>query len=240
MQVAEPALETCGVILPRQTIHPWRSIAFQFIKRQPQQVDADVVQERSEPFLLPCSCTSRTRFSACVTLIRFCARRVLCRPAFPSALTLRSTNSAADCPALFVGFLVTMAGSDSSRPFTIGYGSSPSRCGPLRANPLVRREASRFPSKDHLHVPGSSTTPGRSNARASAPARIAFRYLNGVGTRDIISFAAQWLACALPCRRFAIILTDYRARLGADAGRYSFIAMDSHHLVLAGLPAHSD
>ena len=28
------------------------------------------------------------------------------------------------------------------------------------------------------------------------------------------------------------------ARLGADVGRYSFIAVDLHHLLLAGLPAH--
>jgi hypothetical protein len=55
----------------------------------------------------------------------------------------------------------------------------------------------------------------------------------GTGT-----FAAQWLACTLPCRRFADTLTDACARLGADVGRYSFIVVDSHHLLLAGLPAH--
>ena len=42
----------------------------------------------------------------------------------------------------------------------------------------------------------------------------------------------------LPCRRFADILAEARARLGADVGRYSFIAVDFHHLLLAGLPAH--
>jgi hypothetical protein len=43
----------------------------------------------------------------------------------------------------------------------------------------------------------------------------------------------------LPCRRFADVLADARARLGADVGRYSFIAVDFHHMLLAGLPAHS-
>src|SRR6202162_6744060 len=43
----------------------------------------------------------------------------------------------------------------------------------------------------------------------------------------------------LPCRRFADALADARARLGADVGRYSFIAVDFHHILLAGLPAHS-
>jgi hypothetical protein len=42
------------------------------------------------------------------------------------------------------------------------------------------------------------------------------------------------LAYALPCRRFADTLTDARARLGADVDRYSFIVVDSHHLLFAG------
>ena len=41
-----------------------------------------------------------------------------------------------------------------------------------------------------------------------------------------VSIAAQWLACTFPCRRFADILADACARLGADVGRYSFIAVD--------------
>ena len=68
--------------------------------------------------------------------------------------------------------------------------------------------------------------------------RVAFRHRNGVGTRDIRTFAAQWLACTSPCRRFARALADTHARLGADVVRYTFIATDSHHLLLAGLPAH--
>ena len=43
---------------------------------------------------------------------------------------------------------------------------------------------------------------------------------------------------AYPYRRFADILADACARLGADAVRYSFIAVDSHHLLHDGLPAH--
>jgi hypothetical protein len=52
------------------------------------------------------------------------------------------------------------------------------------------------------------------------------------------AFAAQWLAYTFPCRRFAPGLAADDARLGADVGRYSFIAVDLHHLLLAGLPAH--
>jgi hypothetical protein len=46
-------------------------------------------------------------------------------------------------------------------------------------------------------------------------------------------FAALWLAYMLLCRRFADVLADACARLGADVGRYSFI------FTPCGLPAHS-
>src|SRR5438132_12725883 len=87
-------------------------------------------------------------------------------------------------------------------------------------------------------MPGSSTTPGRPSACAGALGHIAFHYTDSVGTRNQFSLAAQWLACTFPCRRFADILADACARLGADVVRYSFIVVDLHHLLLAGLPAH--
>jgi hypothetical protein len=86
-------------------------------------------------------------------------------------------------------------------------------------------------------MPGSSTTPGRSDLAMVRPKRVAFRARNSVGTRGL-AFAAQWLAYALPYRRFVAVLTDANARLGADVDRYSFIVVDLHHLLLAGLPAH--
>ena len=49
---------------------------------------------------------------------------------------------------------------------------------------------------------------------------------------------AQWLACVFPYRRFTGILADTDARLGANVDRYSFSAVDLHHLLHAGLPAH--
>jgi len=50
----------------------------------------------------------------------------------------------------------------------------------------------------------------------------------------IQAFAAQWLAYALPYRRFADILTGANARLGADVDRYSFTVVDLHLLLFAG------
>src|SRR5436190_17995698 len=101
----------------------------------------------------------------------------------------------------------------------------------------VDREISRFPRKERLHMPGSSTTPGRSDLAMVRPKRVAFRARNGVSTRGL-AFAAQWLAHALPYRRFVAVLADANARLGVDVDRYTFIVVDLHHLLLAGLPAH--
>jgi hypothetical protein len=84
-------------------------------------------------------------------------------------------------------------------------------------------------------MPGSQTTPVRTRTRDNARVRMAFRFRNSVGNREGGSFAAQWLAYALPYRRFVCILADTHTRLGANVVRYSFIAMDLHHLLLAGL-----
>ena len=111
----------------------------------------------------------------------------------------------------------------------------------MRASPvlrLVRPEISRFPCKERACMPGSPTTPGRPSACVDALGHVAFRYTDSVGTREQFSIAAQWLACTYPYRRFAGILANDSARLGADVVRYSFIAVDLHHLLLAGLPAH--
>ena len=85
---------------------------------------------------------------------------------------------------------------------------------------------------------GVSDHAGPAEARADAPARMAFRYSNNVGTRDCRPFAAQWPACTLPCRRFAGTLAGTDARLGASVVRYPFTVEDFHLLLLAGLPAH--
>jgi hypothetical protein len=105
--------------------------------------------------------------------------------------------------------------------------------------PSVERGISRFPNKERLHMPGSLTPPGCPGTHAVAPVHVAFRDLYSVGTRDI-HIVAQWLAYAIPCRRFTPDLAASDARLGADVGRYSFTVVDFHHQLLAGLPAHRD
>jgi hypothetical protein len=106
--------------------------------------------------------------------------------------------------------------------------------------PLVRRGISRFPRNELLHMPGSSTTSGRPGTCVAVPVRVAFRLRNGVGAQGMNLYEAQWLAYALPYRRFAAALTDCNARLGADVDRYSLIVSELHRLLVAGLPAHCE
>ena len=68
-------------------------------------------------------------------------------------------------------------------------------------------------------MPGSSTPPGRQALRYRAwlcclPPSKQRRH---PGYQD---FEAQWLACALPYRRFVDALASGNARLGADVDRY--------------------
>ena len=88
-------------------------------------------------------------------------------------------------------------------------------------------------------MPGSQTTQGRPDTRADVSDHVAFHVSYRVGTLRLITFAAQWLAYTLPCRRFADTLTGACARLGANVDRSSFTATDSHRLLLAGLPVHN-
>ena len=65
-------------------------------------------------------------------------------------------------------------------------------------------------------MPGSPTALGWAGTCNNVPVHIAFRNEYSVGARFSLTFAAQWLAYAIPCRRFASALTDACARLGAD------------------------
>src|SRR5208337_904940 len=118
--------------------------------------------------------------------------------AFSSAPALGSTNSSAGRPAPFARFTATQAESDPSSPCIIGFGSSPSRCGPLTSR-AAKVEVSRFPVEELPYMPGSSTTQDRACARDRAHPRFAFRCDNGVGA-PIDSFAAVAVGTGIsPC-----------------------------------------
>ncbi len=85
---------------------------------------------------------------------------------------------------------------------------------------------------------GSLTTPSRPATCDDAAGRVAFQAGNPVGARENATFAAQWPACTILCRRFALPLAGHDARLEGDVTRWVFIVEDFHLLLLAGLPAH--
>src|SRR6201993_3097884 len=137
------------------------------------------------------------RASACDTLSQFCAWRVLCWSAFPLVPVLGSTDSAADCSALFASFTATMPGSDFPPPYIIGYGSSPSRCGPGQS--IASGQTRDLPASGVflLHVMCSSTRQGDSTSHSGA-AHIAFDLLDGLGPCVLINFVAH---LDTPCNR---------------------------------------
>src|SRR3984893_1147880 len=56
MQILDPEFEVRLVILPRHTIHSGGGFALKRVERRPERVDIDMVEERSELFLLPLPC----------------------------------------------------------------------------------------------------------------------------------------------------------------------------------------
>ena len=203
-----------------------------------QQIDRDVVQQRGELLLLPLPCSVPYTVQPGDTLARRCVRCVRGWPAFPLVPALAPPTPqpprrpCSQAPSLLWPSL------DFSGPYIIGYGSSPSRRGPARYCGAGQTRDLPVPVQGACTHARFYDHAGSAGARDGAPADVAFRGGDSVGTRDQFSIAAQWLACAFPYRRFTHSLAAVGARLGADVVRYSFIAVDLHHLLLAGLPAH--
>jgi hypothetical protein len=56
VQVLELALEVCLVVRPCQSIHARRGVLLKFEERLFEKLDAEMVEERGEPLLLPFPC----------------------------------------------------------------------------------------------------------------------------------------------------------------------------------------
>jgi hypothetical protein len=73
-------------------------------------------------------------------------------------------------------------------------------------------EISRFPCKRLLRMPASTTTRGQ-HASCDIDARcVAFCGTENIGTPNL-AYAAQYLACALPCERFTSALAGSNPRI---------------------------
>jgi hypothetical protein len=98
-------------------------------------------------------------------------------------------------------------------------------------------EISRFPCKRLLRMPGSTTTRGRHVSRDVDTRRVAFCGTENISTPNL-SYAAQYLACALPCERFTSALADNPC---ITRGRYGSLHLHRDGLppsTFCGLPAH--
>src|SRR3981189_2768172 len=209
MQVLKIALRGLLAVPTCQPVHSSCSILLEFRECLCEVSNTDVMEERGELLLFPLPCS------------------------FPYAGQRLGTGSPVLCPARallthiplgprpwlhqlrsrlpgFVRRLHSYYG--EVRLLTIVHHrlrllAFPTRTSAARMLALADHEFSRFPSKERAHMPVSKTTPGRLGARVIAPIRVAFRHRNDVGTQDEGTFAAQWLAYALPCQRFANTLT---------------------------------
>ena len=84
----------------------------------------------------------------------------------------------------------------------------PTRTGStLPAKPKI----SRFPYKERPHMPGSTTTPDPPSARIARSFVLLSMMMTMSAPGTTFSFAAQYLAYAYPCQRFAETLTGDRA-----------------------------
>jgi hypothetical protein len=52
MQIREPELEICLVVLPHQFVYTRRGVPFQLKERKLKEINVDVAEERGEPLLL--------------------------------------------------------------------------------------------------------------------------------------------------------------------------------------------
>jgi hypothetical protein len=163
-------------------------------------------ESRSVRFLVT---APRVRACARDTASRLRVRTVACGSALSLVPPLRSTGSSAACATSFARFAAAMGKSDFSRPFVVGHGLRPCRRGP-RSVPHGRPGDLPVPGQTASAHARSSDDAGPGWASRSRRAPRCLLQDGGHRTPNLV-FAAQWLACAPPCQRFAAALAGHRA-----------------------------
>ena len=151
---------------------------------------------------------SRMRACACDTASRLCVRTVLCSSAFSLAPPLRSTGSAAAEAALFARFSATSGRSDFSLALIVGYGLRPSRQRPGHDWWGQRWRSPGSRAKGFCACQGLRRRGVGMCLAIIDTGRVAFCGTENISTPNL-SYAAQYLACALPCERFTSALADH-------------------------------
>jgi len=154
--------------------------------------------------------------------------------AVPLVPALRSSGSAASRPALFVGLSATMA----DLTFHVRLSSATAlRLPDADQRPVTNRLNADLP----VPVQRASTHARFSDhaaPRAHAPVCIAFRLRNGVGTRDMNLYEAQWLAYVVPANAS---LPPSQATAHGSGSMWIATPSSCRTIVSdAGLPAHCE
>ena len=184
VQIREVSVKVCLVVLPGQPVHPRRGVPLESEERHPEQVEAEVVEERGEPFLLPLPCGlpyAVQRLGHAFPVLRP-ARALLSRasPRSPPLAPPTPRPVARLCSSasqlLWRGLTSPVRASSATAPRLPDADQGADRRGRAGDLPVPGQGAS-------VHA-GVSDHAGPAEARADAPARMAFRYGNNVGTRD--------------------------------------------------------
>jgi hypothetical protein len=199
VQISEVSVKVCRVVVPRHAIDAGRRALLQREERGAQDVDADVMQERRQLLLA----VPGDGFTYAVLRLGH---------GFPAlspdrALQFRiPLDPAASLHRLRGGSLrlvhrlpwyyrqVRLLGAVHRR-----LRLSPSRRGRFGDRRQRRSPGSR--AEGFAYMPGSLTAPGRRRACDGGRRSVAFCHCDSIGTREF-TFAAQWLACTIPCQRF--------------------------------------
>src|SRR5882757_11437666 len=168
MQISEVSLKVCRISLPRQPVHPRGGVALEHEERLPEQIDAEVVEERGElllPPLLSCLSYASERLGhTSPTLCPVCAL-LACVPLGPRPWLHRLRRRLPGIVRRLHGYYggVRLPTVVHHRLRLLAF---PMRTRAARITSAAGRPwASRFPYKKLLHMPGSATTPGRPGAR---------------------------------------------------------------------------
>jgi len=159
------------------------------------------------------------------------SRVPLGRPPSLHRLRIRSLGCVRRLPCYYGGVRLLRIVHHRLRP-------KPSRCGPLVRPLAADPEISRLPCKERPCMHGVSDLAGPYRHSLDATARVVFPLVRR-GRRPDCRFRGSIPSLHFPYRRFVGCLAAIDARLGADAGRYSFIVVDFHHLLLAGFGRRS-
>src|SRR6202171_928187 len=160
MQISEVSVKVCRVVRPCQSVNARCSLLLDIKEGPPQDVDADVMQERCQFLLLV------PGYSSSYAGLRLCHGFPTLRPdralqfRIPLGPIVSLHQLAVDRSALFAGFAGTIDESDFFVPFIIGYGLRPSRCGPGDGFPRAKRRSPGSRTRDVRTCSGSKDDAG--------------------------------------------------------------------------------